>query len=531
MVHSGSAASNAPSRPSGPKLERPRVESGISLEEWNVFQHCWNVYKPGSGIDDIQASTQLFQCANNTLGDAMLKVDPDIMTRSIGVVIATMKTLAVIPVVVGVLRAELLELRQKRDEPFQSFATRVRGKAETCGFVAQYLCNCGLTNSVDYTENIIEGLIDKPTNEIIALVEKKEMACDANVGSASTSAISSMREGHLSSTSKNSISLPPGLPESCSANRSKQIPCPQCSFGFSLKPHKLCIDCYKSHRQSHQVKGQNGSAATTVSSMSYQSESSPDVISQISVISSSSDPEMLHPQSSESKPSSSSNAGHVTHTKLGHHISISGEWKCAKFLDRPTMGLSLSVNKDAYKGFSKKPKSNHIPIRAKLDTCTQSLPTLEGPAIKIHIDESATPKACHTPSSIPFHCQEKVHLDLLCDEALGIIEKVPYGEPVTWCHRMYVTRKHYCSSRRTVDLYPLNKHCKRETVATESPFQIVRCIPRDTWKTVTDAWNGYHGVPLEESDRHLATFITPYGRWRYLQAPQGFVSSGDGYNR
>ena len=41
----------------------------------------------------------------------------------------------------------------------------------------------------------------------------------------------------------------------------------------------------------------------------------------------------------------------------------------------------------------------------------------------------------------------------------------------------------------------------------------------------------YHGVPLEESDRHLTTFITPYGRWRYLRAPQWFVSSGDGYNR
>ena len=27
------------------------------------------------------------------------------------------------------------------------------------------------------------------------------------------------------------------------------------------------------------------------------------------------------------------------------------------------------------------------------------------------------------------------------------------------------------------------------------------------------------------------TFITPFGRWRYLRAPQGFLSSGDAYNR
>ena len=53
----------------------------------------------------------------------------------------------------------------------------------------------------------------------------------------------------------------------------------------------------------------------------------------------------------------------------------------------------------------------------------------------------------------------------------------------------------------------------------------------NTYKTVTDAWNGYHSVPLREEDRHLSTFITTFGRYRYKRAPQGFVSSGDGYNR
>ena len=82
-----------------------------------------------------------------------------------------------------------------------------------------------------------------------------------------------------------------------------------------------------------------------------------------------------------------------------------------------------------------------------------------------------------------------------------------------------------------MDLSPLNKFCKRETFATETPFHLARRIPKDTWKTVTDAWNGYHSVPLRQSDRHLTTFITPFGLWRYTRAPQGFLSSGDGYNR
>ena len=36
---------------------------------------------------------------------------------------------------------------------------------------------------------------------------------------------------------------------------------------------------------------------------------------------------------------------------------------------------------------------------------------------------------------------------------------------------------------------------------------------------------------LQDSDRHLTTFITPFGRWQYPRAPQGLLSSGDGYNR
>ena len=46
-----------------------------------------------------------------------------------------------------------------------------------------------------------------------------------------------------------------------------------------------------------------------------------------------------------------------------------------------------------------------------------------------------------------------------------------------------------------------------------------------------DAWNVYHAVPIREEDRHLFTFITPWGLFRYKRAPQGFLSSGDGYNR
>ena len=49
------------------------------------------------------------------------------------------------------------------------------------------------------------------------------------------------------------------------------------------------------------------------------------------------------------------------------------------------------------------------------------------------------------------------------------------------------------------------------------------------FQTGTEAWNGYHGVLLSEVDKHLITFITPFGKLRYTIAPQGFVLSGDGF--
>lgn len=67
----------------------------------------------------------------------MLKANAKVTSGSLKDMLEAMKALAVIPVAVAVLRSELLRLRQERDEPFRAFAAKVRGKAETCKFVAK----------------------------------------------------------------------------------------------------------------------------------------------------------------------------------------------------------------------------------------------------------------------------------------------------------------------------------------------------------------------------------------------------------
>ena len=56
-------------------------------------------------------------------------------------------------------------------------------------------------------------------------------------------------------------------------------------------------------------------------------------------------------------------------------------------------------------------------------------------------------------------------------------------------------------------------------------------MPSNTKKTIFDAWNGYHSIPIRQEDHYYTTFVTPWGRYRYRTAPQGYTASGDGYSR
>ena len=156
---------------------------------------------------------------------------------------------------------------------------------------------------------------------------------------------------------------------------------------------------------------------------------------------------------------------------------------------------------------------------------------MSGPPVDIHFLPDAKPQAVHTPIPVPFHWKQQIKADLDQDVRLGVIEPVPQGTPTRWCSRMVVTAKKDGSPRRTVDLTNVNKATFRETHHTPTPFNLVADIPTGMKKTVLDAWNGYHSLPLAEAARDATTFITEFGRYRYKRAPQGFHASGDGYTR
>ncbi|CAB4033724.1 Transposon Ty3-I Gag-Pol poly [Paramuricea clavata] len=131
------------------------------------------------------------------------------------------------------------------------------------------------------------------------------------------------------------------------------------------------------------------------------------------------------------------------------------------------------------------------------NTCEhQPLALMHGPPMRLMGNPDATPVAHHTPIPVPLHWQEDVKAGLERDVALGVLEPVPIGEPVTWCHRMVVCAKKNGQPRRTVDFQALNLHATRETHHTQSPFHQARSVPTNKKKTIFDCWNGYHSVAI-----------------------------------
>ena len=161
-VHASAVGSLASQR--APRLERPRLRLNITTEEWNAFMRHWETFRVGSGIRGAAASGQLLECADEQLGDIMLRADPTFTSRTLDDALKAMKSYAVVPVALGVLRSELSGLRQDPDEPFRTFSARVQGKAETCEFKTTFHtvcnnCNGPVDGDTYYTDDVIRDVL------------------------------------------------------------------------------------------------------------------------------------------------------------------------------------------------------------------------------------------------------------------------------------------------------------------------------------------------------------------------------------
>ena len=158
--------------------------------------------------------------------------------------------------------------------------------------------------------------------------------------------------------------------------------------------------------------------------------------------------------------------------------------------------------------------------------------SMEGETFHIYLVEEAIPFCVKAPRSVPFAYREKLKAELQLLQEQGII--IPVVEATEWCAPIVVTPKKGTDRiRMCVDLSRLNRYVRRERYQSPTPAEAVADIAAEEAKyfTVLDAMKGYHQCPLDEESQVLTTFITPFGRFKYLRAPYGLSSIAEHYNR
>ena len=160
-----------------------------------------------------------------------------------------------------------------------------------------------------------------------------------------------------------------------------------------------------------------------------------------------------------------------------------------------------------------------------------TLKCMEGPDMDILLRDDAVPYAINGYRPIPFHDRAEVKRMLDAMIHKGII--APQIEPTEWVSPLVIVRKpNGRGFRLCVDLTKLNRFVRRPAHPVRTPRDAVAEISGSAeWFSALDASDGYFQIALRPSCQHLTTFATPWGRYRFLRAPQGLNCSGDEYNR
>ena len=158
---------------------------------------------------------------------------------------------------------------------------------------------------------------------------------------------------------------------------------------------------------------------------------------------------------------------------------------------------------------------------------------MEGPPMKVHFKKEALKKGIR-PKKVFTAAQPPLHLKPAADKVLAeaiknkLIEEVPLNEPSEWCSRGFFVAKPDGGARLVVDLSYLNQFIERPVHPFVAGTDLIKNLdPSSRVFCKLDAVLGYYQIPLDEESKKLFTFLLASGRYRYLRAPMGCVSSSD----
>ena len=160
-------------------------------------------------------------------------------------------------------------------------------------------------------------------------------------------------------------------------------------------------------------------------------------------------------------------------------------------------------------------------------TMGETLQVMDGPEMSVKLKEDAIPFTMHAARQLPLASRDDVKKQLEEMVQKGVLAVVT--EPTDWVHPLVVVPKPDGTWRICVDLTKLNKYVKRPYHPLVTPRDAVSEIGGSKYFTTLDAKHGYWQIPMDEEAQALTTFITPWGRYKFLRAPMGLSSSSDVY--
>lgn len=124
---------------------------------------------------------------------------------------------------------------------------------------------------------------------------------------------------------------------------------------------------------------------------------------------------------------------------------------------------------------------------------------------------------------VPFNLMDPLKEQLEAMIQDGVITKV--SEPTEWVNPIILVRKPDKSIRICLDPRNLNKAILREHYEMPSFDEITAKFKGAKIFSTLDANMGFYMVKLDEDSSKLTTFITPFGRYRFLRLPFGISSA------
>ena len=111
----------------------------------------------------------------------------------------------------------------------------------------------------------------------------------------------------------------------------------------------------------------------------------------------------------------------------------------------------------------------------------------------------------------------------------GLIAKV--DEPTDWVSSFVVAPKKSGDIRICLAPQDLNKAIKRQHYKLPTREEIMANFAGARVYSKLDASQGFYQIKLSEKSSYLTTFITPFGRYRYLRLPFGISSAPEAYHQ